>query len=104
MRKPYCADFESCFFPSLGCRPVIGCHGCRGRAKGTRGGYASKRLEKQDGPRTEQKRTCSGKQLWGVEEGLPLPHGNEGAASTEYPVLLSSSSHVRGRCLGRHVS
>ena len=32
------------FFPSLGCRPVIG---CRGRAKGTRGGYGGKRLEKQ---------------------------------------------------------
>jgi len=68
------------FVPSLGCRPVIG---CRRRAKGTRGGYAGKRLGNQYWPRTEQKRTRSGKQLWGVKEGLLPLHGNEGAASAE---------------------
>ena len=40
----------------------------------------------------------------GVEEGLLLQHGDEGPASPEEQVVLSSSSHVRGQCSGRHVS
>ena len=96
------AEVNFAIFPSFrshfhGCRPRIG---CREWAESVGGAVIVRFL----GGQTLPGQIPAREPALGVEEGLLLQHREEGPASPEEPVLLTSSSHVRGRCSGRHVS